>query len=318
MSALNPPVDRVWRGFARIWLWGWLALLGGGGHSQAAGTLPKYYQISTWGTEDGLPDASTTGVAQTDDDFLWVGSFKGLSRFDGLKFIPENPENLNGLLDQGVIALRRGQNGSLWIANQMGAAVRREGRWTRYAAGADWKKRVVRTVVELAGGEVIAGLGDHLMRLHETNMEEIPIPPAATGAGPNTEISCMEDSQGKLWLRTKESLARYDQGQVFPVTDWTNHVENQILGAAPAKNGGLWIASGLVVSATVDHGSIQAGRRGAELHHGRRSGKQLDHRHLRGRGRGGLVLFQWRRPGKIAAQNIFCLRRGGRHLPSHH
>ena len=243
MSALNPPVDRVWRGFARIWLWGWLALLGGGGHSQAAGTLPKYYQISTWGTEDGLPDASTTGVAQTDDDFLWVGSFKGLSRFDGLKFIPENPENLNGLLDQGVIALRRGQNGSLWIANQMGAAVRREGRWTRYAAGADWKKRVVRTVVELAGGEVVAGLGDHLMRLHETNMEEIPIPPAATGAGPNTEISCMEDSQGKLWLRTKESLARYDQGQVFPVTDWTNHVENQILGAAPAKNGGLWIAS---------------------------------------------------------------------------
>ena len=42
--------------------------------------------LSTWTTEQGLPQNFVTALAQTPDGFLWVGTLNGLARFDGLHF----------------------------------------------------------------------------------------------------------------------------------------------------------------------------------------------------------------------------------------
>ena len=44
------------------------------------------YLHDTWGTERGWPGGSITAIAQTADGYLWIGTDKGLVRFDGLNF----------------------------------------------------------------------------------------------------------------------------------------------------------------------------------------------------------------------------------------
>src|SRR6476646_8562249 len=48
-------------------------------------TVSQYLHDS-WGTERGLPGESITAIAQTSDGYLWIGTDKGLVRFDGLNF----------------------------------------------------------------------------------------------------------------------------------------------------------------------------------------------------------------------------------------
>lgn len=48
-------------------------------------TVSQYLHDS-WGTERGLPGGSITAIAQTSDGYLWIGTDKGLVRFDGLNF----------------------------------------------------------------------------------------------------------------------------------------------------------------------------------------------------------------------------------------
>src|SRR6202167_1844788 len=48
-------------------------------------TMSQYLNDS-WGTERGLPGGSITAIAQTSDGYLWIGTDKGLVRFDGLNF----------------------------------------------------------------------------------------------------------------------------------------------------------------------------------------------------------------------------------------
>jgi ligand-binding sensor domain-containing protein len=57
------------------------------GHGAADGLTPgsEDFLVRTWDQEDGLPHASATALAQTPDGFLWVGTFDGLVRFDGLE-----------------------------------------------------------------------------------------------------------------------------------------------------------------------------------------------------------------------------------------
>src|SRR5579863_4575283 len=44
------------------------------------------YIHDSWGAERGLAGQSITAIAQTSDGYLWIGTDKGLLRFDGLNF----------------------------------------------------------------------------------------------------------------------------------------------------------------------------------------------------------------------------------------
>ncbi len=48
-------------------------------------TVSQYLHDS-WRTERGWPGGSITAIAQTSDGYLWIGTDKGLVRFDGLNF----------------------------------------------------------------------------------------------------------------------------------------------------------------------------------------------------------------------------------------
>ena len=44
------------------------------------------FLITRWTTENGLPQNSVAAIVQTPDGYLWLGTFGGLVRFDGVKF----------------------------------------------------------------------------------------------------------------------------------------------------------------------------------------------------------------------------------------
>ncbi len=85
---------------------GWLCL----GRSQAAD-----YLFDTWDTENTLPSSTVTAVAQTPDGYLWIGTYNGLARFDGVRFVTFDPVNTPELTHARVQGLYLDAIGTLWI-----------------------------------------------------------------------------------------------------------------------------------------------------------------------------------------------------------
>ena len=54
------------------------------------------YSIENWQLEQGLPQISVTSIAQTPDGYLWLGTFNGLVRFDGVRFTVFDEGNTPG------------------------------------------------------------------------------------------------------------------------------------------------------------------------------------------------------------------------------
>jgi len=78
------------------------------------------YKVRIWNIESGLPANSVYAVRQTQEDYLWIGTQKGLVRFDGVRFQLYN-QALNPRLKSDIIrALFQDQNGTLWIGTQSG------------------------------------------------------------------------------------------------------------------------------------------------------------------------------------------------------
>ena len=53
--------------------------------AKAADILPEF-DIVYYGREHGLDDSEVTDIIQTEDGYIWLGSYNGLFRYDGLRF----------------------------------------------------------------------------------------------------------------------------------------------------------------------------------------------------------------------------------------
>src|SRR5215472_3275799 len=67
--------------------------------------IPGNYLTDVWTSENGLPDNSVTAIAQTPDGYLWIGTYNGLARFDGVRFVTFDPANTPALLHARVRGL---------------------------------------------------------------------------------------------------------------------------------------------------------------------------------------------------------------------
>jgi len=71
-----------------------------------------------WGSEKGFTGGSVTALAQTPDGYLWIGTEKGLIRFDGFSFL-NFPQATPTTLPIGPVqALASDEQGNLWILLQ--------------------------------------------------------------------------------------------------------------------------------------------------------------------------------------------------------
>ena len=52
---------------------------------------PVDYLVDVWNTEFNLPSSTVTSIQQTPDGYLWVGTYNGLARFDGARFVTKEP-----------------------------------------------------------------------------------------------------------------------------------------------------------------------------------------------------------------------------------
>ena len=83
-------------------------------------TKPGDYLIKTWDSEDSLSGSTVTSIIQTPDGYLWVGTYEGLTRFDGNSgrsyLIPKTRRNWATAVSRAFIWMRAARFGSIRIA----------------------------------------------------------------------------------------------------------------------------------------------------------------------------------------------------------
>jgi signal transduction histidine kinase/ligand-binding sensor domain-containing protein len=87
------------------------------------------YGAQQWKVEEGLPQSTVRCIAQTVDGYIWAGTWQGLARFDGVRFVVFNTSNTPALSSANIMSLFCDSRGQLWIGTDAGGLV-------RYAGGA--------------------------------------------------------------------------------------------------------------------------------------------------------------------------------------
>ena len=82
--------------------------------------LQSEYLVDAWQTEQGLPDNFLNDIAQTPDGYIWVSTFNGLARFNGVEFVGFDAANTPELPSSRIVDLDLDRKGRLWIRSEYG------------------------------------------------------------------------------------------------------------------------------------------------------------------------------------------------------
>lgn len=94
-----------------------LVALSGSGQTAPPENRSEYLE-TVWTTGQGLPQNSVNAIIQSRDGYLWLGTFGGLARFDGIKFTTYNSGNTPGLKSNRILALFEAADGTIWMGTQ--------------------------------------------------------------------------------------------------------------------------------------------------------------------------------------------------------
>lgn len=91
------------------------------------------FLIDTWQTPQGLPENLVDCILQTRDGYLWVGTYGGLARFDGTRFVTFGVHNSKGFRHNRITSLLEDRQGDLWVGSDGGGVTHyHEGRFVNY------------------------------------------------------------------------------------------------------------------------------------------------------------------------------------------
>ncbi len=161
------------------------------------------YLIDVTTGEKGLPNSSVTAIAQTRDGYLWVGTYNGLARFDGERFVKFYPENTPALRHARIRRLATTPDGALWISAYDGSLTSyREGsfklEWPGEGVADSTTALVARRPDQLT---FMVRSGEFIRRrtVEGTNGWETIRPPGASAGQ-----QAVEDGDGVIWCSGRD------------------------------------------------------------------------------------------------------------------
>lgn len=109
-------------------LWGWILSI-----NLEAQTVFNRYTWRHWDSRKGLPIDLVSYITQTRDGFIWMTSFQGLTRFDGVEFTTFNTSNEPLIKTNNFDRPFEDPHGVLWIpTSNSGLLAYEQGEFTAY------------------------------------------------------------------------------------------------------------------------------------------------------------------------------------------
>ncbi len=165
----------------------------------SAATEASFDYIATlWQAQDGLPSETIQAFAQTPDHYLWIGTLRGLVRFDGSRFLRFDSGTVPALKTDSVFCLTVTRDGSLWIGTEGDGLIRyRNGAFRNFSANDGLTNDVVRAVYEDVAGNIWVGTDSGLFRFSGERLKRVD----GNGAIPAMSVHAIAgDGRGGIWI----------------------------------------------------------------------------------------------------------------------
>jgi ligand-binding sensor domain-containing protein/signal transduction histidine kinase len=215
---------------------------------------PGRIEWRQWKTEQGLPDNAIECVHQARDGWIWVGTRRGVARFDGVEFTRFNSQE-HGFTDDACTTLAEDDAGRLCVGTKRGLYRLSVRGFERLRIGDESEHPHIRSLFPGAKGGLWVVTADRLSLWRNGKWRHVEFRPGSLagweGRAAPQVFGADEDADGRLWVASDAGLWRLDApGQAWhelwhrPIPPAGSSDEAHIVRAVRAMGGDeAWFAT---------------------------------------------------------------------------
>jgi len=195
------------------------------------------FLVRSWQNEDGLPHSTINSILQTQDGYLWFGTYVGLVRFDGVRFVQYSSSNVPALETDQIVYLFEDRDNILWIAMQSGRLLAWKEGVVRVILPGDAVSRPVIFMAQQTNGVIWLQNEAGALGKISTNSVEFVFKPQHSMNRLN--LGLVVDKNNNLWVGTDAGVKLWRSGKlVSPGLEPLNGKPMQAL--TRARDGAVW------------------------------------------------------------------------------
>ena len=201
------------------------------------------YLVDQWQMSDGIASNTVLSISQTPDGYLWMGTSKGLVRFDSVKFVTLRFAKTEEIDEQEIRQLMVAKDGTLWIGSAGGLTSYQyqTGRFNTFSDEDGLSKDGIRRIKEdMKGNTWISFTSSYVSRYSRGKFTAFNASHGLLGKKINALI---QDRRGNLLFGTREDgIFVYKEGTFikYPVPGLDNLLINTMQAD---QSGNLWIGT---------------------------------------------------------------------------
>ncbi|HTO74429.1 MAG TPA: two-component regulator propeller domain-containing protein, partial [Gemmatimonadales bacterium] len=192
--------------------------------------VAPHFLSRAWTSQDGLPDSRVTAIVAGRDGFVWIGTRRGLARFDGAGFRVFTHDNYPTLPSDEILSLALAKDSTLWVGTVTGVVRYRNGRFLPASLPSSQRNMRVGALLALADGGMVVTTTELSVRFPADTLA----PATITRSSPQ---ALLQSRDGTIWA-LRRSLARLGQEET-PDTVFSRREYERAL--AMDSTGAIWI-----------------------------------------------------------------------------
>jgi len=216
----------------------------------------REYNLEIYTTENGLPQSSVLSMLQTSDGYLWMATYEGLARFDGIRFRIFDTSNTPEMGSNRIKTLLEDSKKNLWIATSGGLLCYSGGTFKNFTTQDGLSDNFVLSLCEDHNGSLWIGTTAGLNRLENPRFT---IYSPKQGLAMDYISALAVDNENKLWIGTSGGGLHYlDLTKNIisrcKVNGWSKNIDIRTLYTD--KKGQVWIGTAGKGMAVVKKGAF--------------------------------------------------------------
>lgn len=239
------------------------------------------YMTESWQEERGMPFNNVLDIAKDNKGYLWLATFQGLVRFDGVKFELFNQGNCEALNTDGILTVHADRSGTIWIGTNGHGVIRyKDGAFdtsinteelaqafvTTFSDGSDgrlwmgtrngfgyFKDDIFypADIDDIGKGEILAlhenidgalWIAENRSGLYSWHNNDLKHHPQLNKKNRNAARNFVSDDKGKMYIGTEAGVYFYEDDEIV-LLDEKSAAYGFVLELHIDENGTLWIGT---------------------------------------------------------------------------
>ena len=156
---------------------------------------------------------------QSEDGYIWLGTFNGVYRFDGITFKHFSKDLYPEITNNSIPTITMDDNGNLWAGSIGGGVyIFKKESFQKFGVEDGLSSNVIRKLYTDSRGRILIGTGDGLTIYSDSTFSAFKDFKQGSSTINNVTISALyEDSRGQIWVGTNIGLFKFINNELIEI-----------------------------------------------------------------------------------------------------